>query len=124
MVPPTVNDRQVGAWVLRLKRRRDGKKYYYRHDCCTTARKESSLRMDEKTAKQLAFAISSQHPDFYAWAVEYDARHAGKKAAAAKAAKLSESLTVEDDAVDYSLVEQPKPNVQTPKEEPPCAKSS
>ena len=78
-----------GNWIMRLKRRRDGKKYYYRHDYCTTARKESSLRMDETTAKQLALAITTHHPDFYAWAVPYDVKHAKHRSAAVKAAKAA-----------------------------------
>lgn len=76
-----------GNWIMRLKRRRDGKKYYYRHDYCTTARKESSLRMNEATAKKLADAITKHHPDFYAWAVPYDAKHQRHKSAAARAAR-------------------------------------
>jgi len=79
----------AGDWIMRLKRRRDGRKYYYRHDYCTTARKESSLQMDEATAKQLALAITTHHPDFYAWAVPYDVKHAKHRSEAVKAAKAA-----------------------------------
>lgn len=82
----------AGDWIMRLKRRRDGRKYYYRHDYCTTARKESSLRMDEATAKQLALAITTHHPDFYAWAVPYEVKHAKHRSAVVKAAKAASTV--------------------------------
>jgi len=96
----------AGNWIMRLKRRRDGKKYYYRHDYCTTARKESSLRMDEATAKQLALAITTHHPDFYAWAVPYDAKHQRHKSAAARAAREAAraDTVAASDSVGHALV--------------------
>lgn len=61
-------------WIVRLKRRRDGKWYFYRHDGCTTARIESSMLLTKDVAAQLAHAIASQHPDFTARAMRYDSK--------------------------------------------------
>lgn len=58
-------------YIVRLKRRKDGKRYFIRHDGCTTARYESAMKLDYDTARKLAKAIDTQHKSFRAICEKY-----------------------------------------------------
>ena len=67
-------DQQEQRWIIKFRRKRDGKHYFYRHDGNLTARMESAMLLDETIAKQRESAITKQHPDFVATAHKYPKR--------------------------------------------------
>lgn len=78
--------------IVKFIRRRDGKTYYYRHDGNLTARRESSMRLEEPVAKQLALAIRKGHKDFTAVALPYKLKPRKRHMERAKAPKDTISI--------------------------------
>lgn len=63
-VPPN------GDWLIKLSRRKDQRKYYLHENGMTTARVDHLMLLPEEIAKQLAYALKTQHPDFTAKAMK------------------------------------------------------
>ena len=59
-----------GDWLIKLSRRKDQRKYYLHERGMTTARVDHLMLLPEADAKQLAYALRTQHPDFTATAMK------------------------------------------------------
>ena len=109
--------RQEDRWIVKFRRKRDGKHYFYRHDGCLTARMESSMLLDETTAKQLAAAITKQHPDFSATARKYP-KKAGKPSKKSLLKAASDVMQGVETTVSYQFINQmEKPNEEEKRKE-------
>lgn len=80
--------------IVKFIRRRDGRTYYYRHDGNLTARRESSMRLEESVAKQLALAIRKGHKDFTAVAMPYKRKPRNRHMERAKAPKDTVTIKI------------------------------
>lgn len=98
-------DQQEQRWIIKFRRKRDGKHYFYRHDGNLTARMESSMLLDETIAKQLAYAITKQHPDFVATAHKYPKR-AGKPSKKSLKNIVTTDMRCVETVVSYQFVQQ------------------
>lgn len=106
----TSDQENTPQWIVKFVRKRDGKHYFYRHDGCLTARMESSMLLDETTAKQLAAAITAQHQDFVATARKYPKKawKPSKKSLRKAAADVMQGV---ETTVSYQFINQTeKPN--------------
>ena len=99
--------RQDDRWIVKFVRKRDGKHYFYRHDGCLTARMESSMLLDETTAKQLAAAITRYHQDFVATARKYPKR-AGKPSHKGLRKAAEDVMRGVETTVSYHFINQPE----------------
>ena len=107
---------QEMRWIVRFVRKRDGKRYFYRHDGCLTARMESSMLLDETTAKQLAAAITKLHPDFMATARKYP-KKAGKPSIKSLRKAAADVMRGVETTVSYQFINQTeKPNEEGKRE--------
>lgn len=67
---PKASDPPKGDWIVKLYRRKDQRKYYIHEKGMTTARVDHIMLLPEADAKQLAYALRTQHPDFTARAMK------------------------------------------------------
>lgn len=67
---PKAPEPPKGDWLIKLSRRKDQRKYYLHERGMTTARVDHLMLLPEEVAKQLAYALRTQHPDFTATAMK------------------------------------------------------